>query len=204
MTRWIAIDTETTGLVPDVHDVWEIGIETDDGQQFSWLLESVRLATADAKSLEVGGFYDRWDLHGATKTPPAVAARELAKLTAGRHLVGVGIAFDAAFLDRFLRRHNRAPAWHYHLIDVAPMAYGWLAGRRALAEEFPDVPAGLAGPGAPALPWRSDDLSDLCDVRPPSPDERHTALGDARWAARWYRHLSELHPVSAQPASVPA
>lgn len=36
----------------------------------------------------------------------------------------------------------------------------------------------------PALPWRSDELSRLIGVEPPGEAERHTALGDARWAAR--------------------
>lgn len=38
-------------------------------------------------------------------------------------------------------------------------------------------------------PWRSDDLSRLCGVEPPTKEERHTALGDARWVKRWYDHI---------------
>lgn len=40
-----------------------------------------------------------------------------------------------------------------------------------------------------APPWRSDDLSRACGVEPPSEEERHTALGDARWVKRWYDHI---------------
>lgn len=40
---------------------------------------------------------------------------------------------------------------------------------------------------APAA--RSDDLSRACGVEPPSEEERHTALGDARWVQRWYDHI---------------
>lgn len=36
---------------------------------------------------------------------------------------------------------------------------------------------------------RSDDLSRACGVEPPAEDERHTALGDARWVKRWYDHI---------------
>jgi len=36
----------------------------------------------------------------------------------------------------------------------------------------------------PELPWKSDDLSRLIGVEPPGEDDRHTALGDARWAQR--------------------
>ena len=37
---------------------------------------------------------------------------------------------------------------------------------------------------------RSDDLSRACGVEPPAPEERHTALGDARWVKRWYDHIT--------------
>ncbi|BDB62383.1 hypothetical protein [Rhodococcus sp. RDE2] len=40
-----------------------------------------------------------------------------------------------------------------------------------------------------APPWRSDDLSRACGVEPPTKDERHTALGDARWVKRWYDYI---------------
>lgn len=40
-----------------------------------------------------------------------------------------------------------------------------------------------------APPWRSDDLSRACGVEPPTEEERHTALGDARWVKRWYDHI---------------
>ncbi|WP_072814308.1 hypothetical protein [Rhodococcus zopfii] len=39
-------------------------------------------------------------------------------------------------------------------------------------------------------PYRSDDLSRACGVEPPTPEERHTALGDARWVKRWYDHIT--------------
>ena len=37
-----------------------------------------------------------------------------------------------------------------------------------------------------APPWKSDDLSRACGVTPPEGDDRHTALGDARWVMAWY------------------
>ena len=36
------------------------------------------------------------------------------------------------------------------------------------------------------LPWRSDDLSAALGVEAVSPEERHTAMGDALWAKRIY------------------
>lgn len=193
MNRWVAVDVETTGLVPGVHHVWEVAAVEDTGREHVWLIDDVNVKSADPGALQVGRFYDRWamsvprDRHAGH----AVAA-QLATLTAGAHLVAVNPAFDAAHLDKLLRAHNRAPAWHYHLVDVGAMAYGWLHGNKAVYEHWESV-----DPGVPdferrlplGLPWRSDELSRACGVQPPSEEERHTALGDARWAARWYRHL---------------
>jgi DNA polymerase III epsilon subunit-like protein len=192
--RWCAVDIESTGLTPGVHHPWEVALVTDDGQEFEWLIEDVKLSTAEPKALEVGGFYERWDLHGADKTPAAVVARQVAKHTAGRHLVGVNPAFDAAFLNVLLRHNNRSPAWHYSVIDCKAMAAGWLHGRYA-GRDLTDED------GSPAwvsidLPWRSDELSRWCGVEPPGDDVRHTALADADWAARWYRHLTAPAAVS--------
>lgn len=40
------------------------------------------------------------------------------------------------------------------------------------------------------LPWKSDNVSRVCGVEPPSEQERHTAMGDALWAMRLYDRIS--------------
>lgn len=186
MSGWIACDVESTGLDPHHHQVWEVALVTDDGQEFSWMVEDVRLRSADPDALAVGRFYERWDCAAASgsKEPALMVARKVAKITAGKHLVGVGVAFDASMLTSMLRGiGNRAPAWHYHLVDVSAMALGYLAGRTSgYAPE-------RRAEHAVDLPWKSYDLSEACGVAPPTDDEKHTALGDARWAARWFRHM---------------
>ena len=47
------------------------------------------------------------------------------------------------------------------------------------------VPRRAGGTPLPP-PWHVDDLSRACGVDPARPEERHTALGDARWAMRLY------------------
>jgi hypothetical protein len=66
------------------------------------------------------------------------------------------------------------PSWHYHLIDVEALAVGYLAGRGS---------ADLFHPSA--LPWKSDDLSAALGITVRDED-RHTALGDAKWARAIY------------------
>lgn len=196
MTRLAFVDAETTGLDPDRHEVWEVGLVlTDDvdlfgtATEYVWQLP-VDLTVADPMGLAISGFHDRHPHgYGVPKpglvggpTPPADFADEFCQLTYKAHLVGAVPSFDDERLRKLLARWGYAPAWHYHLIDVEAMAVGWLHGRYR-DERWPapdDDKACLS------LPWRSDDLSRACGVEPPSEDERHTALGDARWAWRWY------------------
>lgn len=182
MTKLVFIDTETTGLDPERHEVWEVGLIVADsesldnvGAEYEWQLP-VDLSQADPMALRISGFrkrYGRWGL-----SDPSLFAEQFASWTDGAHLVGAVVSFDEERLRKLLRDNGECPTWHYHLIDIEAMAVGWLHAR---GENRPPVDL--------TLPWRSDDLSRACGVEPPSDDERHTALGDARWAYRWYRRI---------------
>jgi hypothetical protein len=191
MTPLCFLDTETTGVHPG-RQVWEIAMirRDDSGETEASFFVDVDLSAADPFGLSVGRFYERHPhgqyLSGRSNTPGGKsitdepltvidAAHEVARMTHGAHIVGIVPNFDTETLDPLLRAHGLIPAWHYHLIDVEAMAVGYLRGRGW--EDITD---------AIDVPWRSDDLSRACGVEPPSDDERHTALGDARWAQRWY------------------
>lgn len=191
----VFLDTETTGLHADRRP-WEIAMIRRDGRGERELLiqvDDVDLTDADQKGLEIGGFYQR-HLRYETCVPmddreyvfriERDAAELVEQWTRGAHIVGVNPAFDAATIAAMFRRHRLAPSWHYHLIDVPAMALGWLHG---IEDAFGD---GAKHGNVPGLPWRSYQLSEDCDVPPPSDDEKHTALGDARWTARWYDQLT--------------
>jgi len=203
MTRLCFLDTETTGLEPDRHEVYEIGLIVRDGDsrmdpEWRWWLP-VNLARADPNALRVGRFFERrppqsriWD--GALQWAPDISgkieqadvrdvAASVMELTAGAHLGGAVPSFDAAFLSRLLRAHGCCPAWNYHLVDVEALAAGYLAGKAKadhLLGEVAEEGIDLARP-----PWDSSKLSAAVDVDPGKFD-RHTALGDARWARAIY------------------
>jgi DNA polymerase III epsilon subunit-like protein len=182
-TPIVFIDTETDGLRPD-RRAWEIAMirRDDTGERTCTLLLDIDLPAADPFALKIGGYYDRHPrgryLSGQEEKldyvaidPAEYAAAAVARMTHGAHLVGVNPAFDAGTLEPLLHRHGLTPGWHYHLIDVAVMALGYLHARNA--------------PGT-ALPWKSDQLGEALGVEPATTEERHTALGDARWAQRMY------------------
>jgi hypothetical protein len=175
------VDTETTSLRAD-RRAWEIAVIARDERghdtEHTWLIEAgdLDLGNADLMSLKIGRFYDRHPQASAhwTGGMPQVyresrALAEAEEVTRGAHLVGAVISFDADVLGQRMRAHGICPSWHYHIQDFETLIAGYLRGQ---------------GKPVPALPWKSDDLSRLIGVEPPGEDERHTALGDARWARR--------------------
>jgi hypothetical protein len=206
----VALDTETTGVHPE-REIWEIGMikRHPDGQTFtsSFFIEDVDLSRADPFGLSIGRFYERHPQYnglrengGRWREGPLVgkdegnpfggsadyricsarqAAVRVEEWTRGAHIIGAVPNFDTESLGRLLRQYGLIPAWHYHLIDVENLMVGYLMGAApgTVGERLREV----ATP-----PWKSDELAALLGVEPSSPEERHTALGDAEWALRCF------------------
>jgi DNA polymerase III epsilon subunit-like protein len=189
VTALAFVDCETTGLDPGRHEVWEVALilrrDKRQDDEHVWRLP-VDQGSADAVALTIGRFYDR---HGQVWTDLRPFATEFARLTHGAHLVGAVPSFDDAFLKRLLRANGACPGWRYHLIDVEALAAGWLYGTFGAIQEVgknPEADGPTQEEAMRALPpWKSDDLSRAVGVDPDEFD-RHTALGDARWAKAIY------------------
>lgn len=181
MTGLVFLDTETLGLDPDRHAVWEVAwIDGDTGREHCYhvQLAADEIAAAEPIAIEISGFDKRF---GDTyDVPRERIVYLLQQAFAGRkHMVGAVPSFDEERLRRmFYAQGIRTMPWHYHLIDVEALAVGFLA---AQSGSFP-------------LPWRSDDVSIAIGVQPPSEAERHTALGDARWAKRIFDRITAQSP----------
>lgn len=196
----IVLDTETCGLALD-DDIWEVGaiVRRRDGRQGEFHAfvdhdpaKCINLPPS-FRADHVARFPGASAEHGCTGSGPkslgqADTARVLAGLLGGDpkpHIVGAVPNFDTERIARLLRAHGYEPGWHYHLIDVENLAVGFLRGRLAESTVWmPGEEERLRELLTP--PWSSEELSLQCGVEPPGPDERHTALGDAKWALRWY------------------
>ena len=139
-------------------------------------LADLELSAADPAGLAVSGFHRRHPQARPHRThfprvyPAADAARLVLDWTAGATVVGVVPEFDLECLSAMLGRQGLSPQWA-DTVDVVPLA------ERAVR---------LLG----LDPERHhEDLSRQCGVKPPGLGDRHTALGDARWAKRWYDAL---------------
>lgn len=166
------IDTETSGLDPDRHEIWEVGLILRNGKwqtEHHWFLP-IDLGRADAEALQVGRYYERHPSALKRQTRGAVAdlvdcAYLFEQLTRNAYLVGAVVSFDEQRLAKLLRANGACPSWNYHLIDVRALAAGAV--------------------GAPP-PWNHDTIMRKLNVPPVPPEDRHTALGDARMAMRIY------------------
>lgn len=163
----VFVDIETTGLDPERHEPWEIALINEDGEEVVWHVKP-HLGIADPNALRLTDFYERLRTEGWAWDDAAFVAGEIARITAGRHLVGAVVSFDAERLERFLRRNGQCPAWHYHLVDVEALA----AGRLGIKP-----------------PWDSDFLSASLGLG--DTPHTHKALDDARWAKAIYEAVLE-------------
>ena len=193
------VDCESTGLDPRIHVPWEVAIVEPDGTAHVWCWRPIDaiLHQADDFALDVGGFRKRAPSESDIEAEWQ-AAEAIAELTEGNILIGSKPSFDMEMLTPWLRFWGFEPRWHHRPVCVATMAYGWLHGQAVAAGEVSATTgeAMLLGTQTWAaaeadltLPWKSDELSRACGVDPDD-DERHTALGDARWVGRLYRHLT--------------
>ena len=72
-------------------------------------------------------------------------------------------SFDVGIVGAYLGRHKLKPAWNYWVRDVITFAAGAIGHRGKTSAKI---------------------ISELLGVPCPTPDEIHTAIGDARWAKR--------------------
>ena len=187
MTRTCVVDLETTGLDPSRHEPWEFGLIVRDdanttGDTEYLLRVEPNLRYADPDSLRTCRYYERtadmedpdeagaWNLADGTLnwwSPGRRVAHELARMLDNSVLVGANAHFDAGFLARWLPEHGQAYTAHYRPMCVTTMGYGYLRG--------------LGKADGLRWPLSSDEVSRALGVDPGDYD-RHSALGDCRWA----------------------
>lgn len=191
MSAMVFLDTETTGLSLD-DDIWEFAAirrEADGTQtEHHMFIEHDAMRCANLPESFRADHRKRYPETGVL-TQFEAAYRIHALLSDRPHVVGAVPNFDTERLVILLGKHGYTPGWHYHLIDIENLAVGYLAGvaGRAIDEALMDdrePPYIVVSRLQP--PWNSDDLSRAVGVDPPGDGERHTALGDARWAMAVY------------------
>lgn len=196
----VFLDIETDGLRPNRH-LWDLAMirrETDGTETTHQVFVPISLTDADPYALKVGRFYERHPLGRWLANPAGNggmprpgnggswpnyvtlydAAHLVARVTHEATIVGCNPSFDTHTLERLLRSNGLQPTWDYHLCDVRERAIGWLLCSDALLAAS-DLEQSKTG-----------QLATACEVSLSSDEDRHTALGDAKFARRWYDTLA--------------
>lgn len=121
MRSLVYVDIETTGLDPELHDVFEVAWAVNDGPVESMILPHT-LAGADAEALVLNGYLNR-EIEVVEPVEVADIVEFMAELQ-NVTIVGSNPAFDTSFL----RKKLGGALWHHRLRDVACAAqqeFGW-------------------------------------------------------------------------------
>jgi DNA polymerase III epsilon subunit-like protein len=159
------VDTETTGLDPIVNEIIEFAAIKGD-QILTMKIKPRRLHLAQARALAVNGYNEAdWaDAMDITEAAPKIIA-----FLRDTVFVAHNTAFDAGFIEAFLREARIAERFSYHSVDTTALAYEHL------------VPKGL----------ESLSLKPVCEFLgiPPEPTV-HRALAGARACKAVYEKLT--------------
>lgn len=196
---WTANEIQLTGdAARDVQSM-----QPGESVERTWQLP-VDVSKADPMALSMNGWYTRslqhkhgdkaWESVGDPEPWSHERwAREFMELVHGCTLIGAVPSFDERFLTRALRQGGGVPCWHYQPIDVETLAAGWvlgqaevllsLGGQRYDKSDMAVSDRMLVSLAAEFMtpPWDSEALSKAIGVNPDL-FERHSALGDCRWA----------------------
>lgn len=168
----VVIDTETTSLDPYNRVVWEIGMVkinpdgTTVSKDFQIELNQREIDRANPESLEIGGFDERYnELEALSRRTVANYVRDF---TEGCIIANFAVDFDVRNLTDLLHSYDLQPAWDYHLLDLRSLFVGYLTAK---------------GHERGFLDWDQDAFADEFGVATIEEGNRHTALGDAEYAA---------------------
>lgn len=173
------IDTETTGLDVDRHELIEIGCvlarqEWNDGKltlipekEFEVKVKPTRIQDADPVALRVNG-YEESDWIFAHDLKNAMLL--FSEFTKDAIFVSHNLAFDAGFIDKAFRQTGVSNQMHYPRLDTISLAFARLFSHddlkfslHALSEYF-----GIKNPNA------------------------HSALSDARTLCQLYENIMQV------------
>lgn len=135
--RLAFIDTETTGLNYDLHELIQIGAvivdqnwDTTDGkptfeivEEFELKIKPERISDADPVALRVNGYDPSEWIFGYT-LPQAMEI--FAKKTEGSIMVAHNVCFDFGFIEKAFRITGIENKMHYHKLDTISIAFAKL------------------------------------------------------------------------------
>ncbi len=172
------IDTETTGLNPDVHEIIELalivckqiavpgrGPNLEIVKEYEWKIKPAHIELAQEDALRING-YNETDWMFAYDLRPVM--EEFAKATQSCTFLSHNLAFDYPFVMKAFKLADVDSKMHYAKIDTISVAFSRLY----------DVPQATAF-----------SLRALCELFKIDNTKAHTALADTRALVAVYKKL---------------
>lgn len=198
------LDTETTGLDLDDH-VWDFAaiIREPGAPDYEWqtYVDHDPFRASRLPEPFQSDYQRRYDPRRSI-SPADLTARMMVVLQRCL-IVGAVPAFDTTRLELLMRRAGWTGLvpWHYQIVDVETLTLGYLRGAE---RRVPTDQVGHSKPERiPTPPWDSDALTAMVGA---TSTDRHTALGDARWARDAFDRVNpwpEYERVHIDAISVP-
>ena len=124
---YIFLDTETTGLMPDLHEIIEVALITTDSRfnvtgTHVYKIKPHNLSGADADALAINGYNDAEWADALDPFEVAHAVREILDIHKRSILVAHNHIFDLNFLQQLFRRNMIDEQMYNPIIDTRGVA----------------------------------------------------------------------------------
>lgn len=173
------VDIETTGFLPDKHEIVELGLVLvrqlgNEGKEFEVIeelefkIKPEHIETADPQSLKVNGYDPAQWIFANTLTE---AMKVFAEKTKDAIFVAHNVIFDYSFIEKAFEKTGVTNEMFYAKLDTISMAYAKLH-TNPRAEKFR--------------------LQKLCEHFGIENTKAHTALADTRALFEVYKKLMQL------------
>lgn len=185
MSRFVAVDLETTGVDSKQDYIVEVGIAGEDRYGVYFEEEFSLDFPADAMSQGAAAVNGWGKRQFAPILTHQAALAYLEDVLNDAYIIGKVVAFDVAFLEQFFREMARKDypmkfPWHHRTVDIGPLAWGWHNG------------LGVGRPGSVRLvyePPNTEAVERMVGIPRITVDGFHTALNDARWDYEVFRNI---------------
>jgi DNA polymerase-3 subunit epsilon len=174
------LDTETTGLNPEKHEVIQVGVvlarqiprqgkgpTLEIVEEIDLKIKPERLKDAEEEALRINGYSEAEWMFAPDLKP---AAELLAKKLQGAIMVAHNISFDAPFMEKFFERAGVENTMKRYKLDTISIAFARFYNR----EE--DIKYSLGY---------------LCDMFGIKNENAHTALADAKALYQVYKKMMD-------------
>lgn len=137
--KLVFIDTETTGLRPEVHEIIEIAIIVENNgciqNTYHWKVKPENLENASETALQINGYNAKDWCNAVSFSQIGEQIRQILK---GQYIVGHNPQFDLDFINEMLFR-SHLPGVKGRLIDTKQLAFEHLYALGCTSLSFDNI-----------------------------------------------------------------